>query len=328
MVYTCDSKSHAARLEGSSPSSSTLLMIYNKPKIIAIVGPTASGKSALGIELALHYSGEVVSCDSRQVYKGLDIGSGKVTVEEMRGVPHHLLDIADPQNTYTAADYVGDATRAIRRILERDHLPIIVGGSFMYLDSLLGHISLPPVPPDLTLRAALENLSLAELSEKLKQLDPKAHGWIDHTNRRRLIRAIEIASFMGHIPETQTRSDYDELRLGIKINRPELRHNIKQRLTTRLEHGMIEEVEGLLKSGISHDRLEALGLEYRYLSKYLRHEIDKTEMINKIENKSYQYAKRQETWLKRNPNIKWLDYPVTLNEARNLVDDFMLLKSG
>ncbi len=298
-------------------------MNSNKPKIIAVVGPTAAGKSALGVELALGFNGEVISCDSRQVYRGLDLGSGKITREEMRGVQHHLLDVVPPTQVYTVADYVSDAKRAVNRTLERSNLPIVVGGSFLYLDSLLGRISLPPAPPNPTLRAELEVLDNRELIERLRQLDFSAAERMDANNQRRLIRAIEVATLLGHLPPPLPKPNYEPLIIGIKIDRDTLRTNIAKRLEVRLEAGLVDEVRALIDNGITHKRLESLGLEYRYLSYYLKGEITESEMIIKLNHKIYQYAKRQETWLKRYSTISWFDYPVTLESIRETVENFL-----
>lgn len=298
-----------------------------KPKIIALVGPTASGKSALGVELSLLYNGEVVSCDSRQVYQGLNLGSGKITPVEMKGVPHHLLDVAAPTQVYTVADYVSDAGRALKRILERNHLPIVVGGSFMYLDSLLGKISLPAVPPNHPLRHELEKLSNEELILKLTALDQTSLDRIDTGNRRRLIRAIEVAALLGYVPASLPKADYTVLIIGIKIDRHTLKQNIKKRLHARLDLGLIDEVKNLLKSGVTPERLESLGLEYRYVSRHLAGELTEAEMVEKLITKIYQYAKRQETWLKKDTTIKWFSYPVTTTVVKSTIDDFLLAKT-
>lgn len=298
-------------------------MNNQKPKIVAIVGPTASGKSNLGVELAERFKGEVISCDSRQVYRGLDLGTGKITIAERREVPHHLLDVVSPHEIYTVADYVSDAKRAIHRTLERDNLPIIVGGSFMYLDSLLGHISLPPVPPNPILRSELATLNTTELVGRLKQLDPDTAQRIDHHNNRRLIRAIEIATLLGHVPPVLEKTNFSTLLIGIKIDRATLRKNIEQRLKSRLAAGLVKEVSGLLESGLTHERLESFGLEYRYVSRHLRGEMTEAEMTMTLITKIYQYAKRQETWLKRYASIKWFSYPVDSAAVAIVVDEFL-----
>ncbi len=296
----------------------------DKTPLIIIVGPTASGKTSLSIALAKRCNGEVISADSRQVYRGLDLGSGKVTKEEMGNIPHHLLDIADPTDVYTAADFTRDAREAISTITARHHLPIIAGGTFFYIDSLLGRISLPEVPPNEVLRAELELLDTEALVQRLRQLDPRRAKTVDTANPRRLIRAIEIATTLGSVPEvTQTTdSPYRPLTLGITIDTETLHHNIHVRLIERLEAGMVDEVETLLQNGVTHERLEALGLEYRYVSRYLAGQLDYETMVQELETKIRQFAKRQYTWLKRDTSIIWVDKHDTAH-INELVDNFL-----
>ena len=279
-----------------------------QPKIIVIVGPTASGKTSLSIQFAKTYHGEIISADSRQVYRGLNIGTGKVTAEEMDGVPHHLLDVADPNDTYTVADYVRDADEAITHIISRDKIPIIVGGTFLYIDALLGKITTPNVPPNETLRKELETFSNEALVVQLNALDQKRLAHIDIHNRRRLIRALEIAKTLGSVPKQKPIQRYTALILGIHIEKETLHTHIHTRLLTRMEKGMLNEAITLHENGLSYERMEDLGLEYRYLARYLQNKITYEVMLNEIETKSMQYAKRQMTWLKRDTSIHW--FPV------------------
>lgn len=285
----------------------------DKPRIITIVGPTASGKSALAIELALALGGEVISADSRQVYRGMDIGTGKVTREEMRGVPHHLLNIADPvTDTYTATDFKHDAEAAITDIVSRGNVPIICGGTFFYLDILRGKMQPAPVSPDPELRAELETLPLTALNERLHALDPRRASTVDTQNPRRLIRAIEIATALGHVPEpVVTDSPYEWKVLGIEIAPETLRTRIATRLDERLTAGMIHEVIFLRNQGISDERLISFGLEYRFITEHLRGDYDYETMRTKLYYAICQYAKRQRTWLRRDDAITWLPFPVT-----------------
>lgn len=279
-----------------------------KPKLLVIVGPTASGKTGLSIELAKRFNGEVISADSRQVYRGLDIGSAKVTKEEMAGVPHHLLDVANPKEVYTAADFKQDASAALEDILSRGKLPIICGGTFFYIDTLLGKVSIPEVEPDEELRAELEAKDATELFAILKELDPERANNIEKENPRRLVRAIEVAKQLGSVPAlTVEEPKYEVLTIGLKVDMTTHGSTLKQRLVERMDQGLIKEVETLLQSGVSHERLESLGLEYRYTSRYLRHLIDMETLIEEITNKSRQFAKRQLTWLKRDQTILWFD---------------------
>ncbi len=278
-----------------------------KPKVLAIVGPTASGKTSLSIELAKHFNGEVISVDSRQVYRGIDLCSGKVTKEEMSGVPHHLLDVVDLTDTYTAADFTRDAAAALLTIQNRGRLPILVGGTFFYLNALLGRTSTPAVPPNATLRAELEALPPETLHKRLVLLDPARAASIDQKNPRRLVRAIEVATALGAVPPVSTTEPYDVLTLGIQLDRQSLHHNIHTRIIDRLEAGMVAEVEALLAQGVTHERLESLGLECRYLSRYLRGELTYEAAIADLEIKTRQFAKRQMTWLKRDATIHWVE---------------------
>ncbi len=278
----------------------------NKPKVLVIVGPTASGKTSLSIELAKKFDGEVISADSRQVYRGLDIGTGKVTTEEMQGIPHHLLDVAEPIDTYTVADFVRDGRNATDGILSRGKLPVVVGGTFLYVDALLGKISTPEVPPNEMLRAKLELLTKETLFKMLEDRDPERALRIDKSNKRRLIRALEIIDAIGVVPKAQSEELYNTLTIGIDIEKETLQKNIHDRLISRIQKGMIEEVQSLHTKGLSYERLKELGIEYKYIAEYLEAKISKEEMLSQIEIKSRQYAKRQMTWLKRDKTIEWI----------------------
>jgi tRNA dimethylallyltransferase len=285
----------------------------HKPKVLVIVGPTASGKTSLSITLAKAYGGEIVSADSRQVYRGLDLGSGKVTPTEMRGVPHHLLDVADPRDTYTVTDFVRDGRIAIADILERGKLPIIVGGSFFYVDALLGRISTPEVEPNFAVREALEKRTAEELFAELEAKDPVRAKDIDRHNPRRLVRALEIIAARGSVPPPVSDEPYDARILGVEIDKEQLHKNIHTRLLARLKAGMLDEVRALHENGLSYERMEDLGLEYRYLSRHLQGFMTYDEMVETLETKIRQFAKRQMTWLKRDQSIQW-------GSLRNLQD--------
>lgn len=280
-----------------------------KAQVLVILGPTASGKSAVAVVLAKKYNGEVISADSRQVYRGLDIGSGKVTKREMAGVPHHLLDVASPRRVFTIAQYQKLAQKKVREIIRRGKLPIICGGTGFYIQAIVDGIALPEVKPNLTLRKKLEQKSAPELFKTLQKLDPARAKNIDANNPRRLIRAIEIATALGRVPvlQKQTENEYDFIQIGIKTDPTELRERLRRRLAKRLKHGLIEEVKKLKESGLSWARLDALGLEYRYVSRYLRGEMRRDEMVQKLETEIWHYAKRQQTWWKGDDRIQWLD---------------------
>jgi tRNA dimethylallyltransferase len=278
-----------------------------KPKAIAVVGPTASGKTSLSIEIAKCFDGEIVSADSRQVYKGLDIGTGKVTDKEMQGVKHHLLSIVNPMQTYTAAEFELDASAAIMDIRDRGHLPIVTGGTFFYLDMLRGLQQSAKVPPNEEFRMSLMNSATEELFQQLKKLDPRRAETIDGKNRPRLVRALEIVKALGHVPPKATKSDspYDWLVIGLDVDKLRLYNNIHDRLCERLDSGMVAEVEELHRQGLSYERMHDLGLEYRYIAMLLKHELKYNQMVSKLETKIRQFAKRQMTWLKRDKEIEW-----------------------
>jgi tRNA dimethylallyltransferase len=296
-----------------------------KPKAIAIVGPTASGKTALSITLAKYFTGEVVSADSRQVYRGLNIGSAKVTEAEMDGIPHHLIDIVDPATVYTGADFKRDGERALSEITTRGKLPIIAGGTFFYLELLKGTMQSAPVPPNPALRAILEQKTTTELFIELQAKDTRRAEVIDSENPRRLIRALEVIDAIGAVPQVQaTDLPYDWLTIGIDVPLDILNKRIYTRIIDRLKIGMVEEVESLHQNGLSWKRLEALGLEYRYIAYYLQNKLNRDEMIEQLTNKSRQFAKRQRVWLKRDSNITWLPFPVYINSTIKLTEKFLM----
>lgn len=285
-----------------------------KPKILVVVGPTASGKTSLSIDLAKKFDGEIISADSRQVYRGLDLGTGKVTKEETGGIPHHLLDVADPKDIYTVNEFVKEGRNIISGIIKSGKLPVIVGGTFFYIDALLGKIETPEVPPNRKLREQLEGMNADSLYTVLLQNDPRRAADIDPHNKRRLVRALEIVEAIGLVPKEKSDPLYNSLTIGISIPKDALHKNIHTRLLTRIDEGMIEEVEALQKNGLSYERMDELGLEYRYISRHLQNLLTKEEMLAELETKIKQFAKRQMTWLKRDKTIQWFD----LNEKEKI----------
>lgn len=278
--------------------------------IIVIVGPTATGKSDLAVQLAKKFNGEIISADSRQVYKDLDIGTGKITASEMFGIKHHLLDVCDPKNTYNVTDYVSDAKVAVNEIASKNKLPIIVGGTGFYIQALVDGVILPEVTPDDNLRQELSNKSTLELYSELKNLDPIRANNIDQKNKRRIIRAIEIAKSLGSVPPIQNNPlPYSSIFIGLQLPSEELRSRIRIRLDRRIESGMIEEAEKIHANGLSLDRMNELGLEYRYLAKFLAKEITLEEMFRQLEIQIWRYAKRQLTWFKKDKRIHWIQKP-------------------
>lgn len=290
-----------------------------KPLVIAVVGPTASGKTGLAITLAQKFSGEVISADSRQVYRGLDIGTAKVTAAEAQGVPHHLLDVVSLPDIYTAQDFVQDATQTIAAIHGRQHLPIIAGGTFFYLDLLFKKTTAAPVPPNPTLREKLAEHSTTELYDQLRSIDPERAKAIDAANPRRLMRALEIAHTVGKNPPiTVTENPYHTVVIGITRNREELRARYQTRAKEWLQAGIIEETQGLLDTGITRERIRELGFEYTLTLQLIDTEITRAEWQERFVQKNWQYAKRQLTWLRRNPEVQWID-PDNISEAVALV---------
>ena len=275
------------------------------PKIVVILGPTATGKSDLAVYLARKFGGEVISADSRQVYEGLDIGSGKITKKEKRGVPHHLLDIIDPRKIYNVEQFKKDGTKIVEKILERKKLPIICGGTGFYIDALVWSEQFPDVPPDKTLRKRLEKKSAEALMKEITKLDRARAKVLDPYNKVRIIRAIEIARVLGKVPKLKRVKQYETLWIGLSLDRKVLREKIHTRLLKRMKAGMVLEISNLHKNGVSWKRLYNLGLEYRYISLYIRKKLTREKMLIKLEQEICQFSKRQMQWFKRNPEIKW-----------------------
>lgn len=276
-----------------------------KPKLVVIEGTNASGKSGLGVALAAHYGGEVVSADSRQVFRGLDLGSGKITPEEMQGVRHHLIDVAEPNEFFSMHDFQRLAYEAVDDVRARGKTPFLVGGTGLYVASVTEGYVMSDTEPDLEYRAYLETMDTPKLYEMLRELRPEME--IDEKNRNRVMRQLEkIHDGDDHSAPNAPR--YDCLKLGVTWPRPVLRARIDERLDRRLEQGMIEEVQGLLDRGASVEFLKKLGLEYRFITQYLIGEIpDRNEMVELLRTAIKQFAKRQTTWFRRDKDIQWLD---------------------
>ena len=281
--------------------------MVGKQKVLIIVGPTSSGKSALAVELARRFNGEVISADSRQVYKGLDIGTGKVTKREMRGVRHHLLDVASPKRVFTAHDFAERARAAIEDIASRGKLPVIAGGTGFYIDAFVGRIVLPDAPANAALRARLETKTAERLFALLKKKDPSRAKTVEPRNKRRLIRALEIISSLGHVPHNDIVSRYGVLWIGLTMPAKELGGKIRARLIARMKKGMVAEARRLHKAGLSYRRMGELGLEYRALAHHLQGTLSREEMIDDLNRAIRRYAKKQLAYWKRNLSIRWFD---------------------
>jgi tRNA dimethylallyltransferase len=277
-------------------------------KIIVILGPTASGKSELAVKIALQLGSrqaEIISADSRQIYKELNIGTGKITEKEMKGVPHHLLDVASPKRIFTVAQYQKLAKKALKDIIRRGKIPIICGGTGLYIDALIYDLKFPKVPPQKKLRVKLEMLELPKLLELLKKLDPERYEVIDRKNKRRIIRAIEIAKVLGKAPKIKKTSPYDVLRIGVSVSKEKLEKRINQRVDKMIKIGLIEETKRLLKKYPANlPVFNTLG--YKEIIEYLRGRTSLPEAISLIRKNTYQYAKRQMTWFRRYPGVNWI----------------------
>jgi len=283
-----------------------------KKSLIIVVGPTASGKSELAVKLAKKMNGEIISADSRQVYRGLDIGSGKVAGKwknnlfVYKNVPHYLIDVASPLRQYSVARFQREAKKLIADIVGRGKQPIICGGTAHWVDAIAYGLELPPVKPNAQLRAKLAKLTVGQMFAKLKKLDPERAADIDSKNPRRLIRALEIVLTTGKpIPKIKVANAYDARWIGLNPDARTLDKKITKRFKEWMNAGLLKEINRLKKSGLSWKRIESFGLEYKFLAQHLQKKIplEKAEKLAILSIR--QYAKRQMTWWKRNKSIRW-----------------------
>ena len=291
-------------------------------KVIAVIGTNASGKSDLGVQLARKYGGEIISADSRQVFKGLDLGTGKITPQEMQGIPHHMIDIREPGEFFSMADFQQISFELIPEIARRGHLPMIVGGTGLYIDSVLDGYNLSDAEPDLAYRAELETHTTPELYEMLTRIIPEPD--VDPKNRNRVMRMLErIQKGDTHVPTKTPR--YESLRLGVSWPREILYERIDQRLRRRFDEGMEGEIRGLLAKGVDPEFLIGLGLEYRFITWYVTGKItDFDEMYALLAQAIRKFSKRQMTWFKRNPDVIWLKMQGNpFDEACAAIDRFL-----
>lgn len=285
------------------------------------MGPTASGKSDLAIALAQKYDGEIISADSRQVYRGMDIGTGKVTKTEQKLARHWLLDVASPKRSYNVTHFVRDAKKAIADIRKRGKTPIICGGTGFWIQSLLENNTFPAVKPNPKLRKELGSLSTEELFRQLKKKDPARAKTIDAKNKIRLIRALEICATLGAVPtlpQDYQQETKDYLLIVLNPVQELLWNNIAVRLEKRLKKGMIAEVQRLREEGLSWKKLESFGLEYKYVSLFLQKKLSRLEMKERLNFEIRHYAKRQLTWLRRFEKTTPLHWIVDPKEAHSL----------
>jgi len=291
------------------------------PRMIVIEGTNASGKSSLGVDLAARFGGEIISADSRQVYRRLDLGSGKITPEEMKGVPHHLLDVRDPGEFFSMADFQRLAYEAADGILSRGKVPFLVGGTGLYVDAVADGYVLSDRAPDHALRAHLETFETPALYRMLKEKLPDTE--IDPRNRHRVMRALERLEADDYHPGKKS-PRYEVLKLGVTWPREVLKQRIDERLETRLRDGMAEEVRSMLEDGVSEEFLIKLGLEYKYLTWYLTGKMGFEQMKEELGNAIKRFAKRQMTWFRRDDRIHWLDMSKDpAAEASGLIESFL-----
>lgn len=269
-------------------------MRYN---LIVVLGPTASGKTKLAVQLAGTLNGEIISADSRQVYRGMDIGTGK-DLEEYGDTPYHLIDIAEPGTEFNVFEFQRRFADVFEAIVKRGKLPVLAGGTGMYLDAVLMGYRMAEVPENRPLRAGLEGRSLEYLACRLKEANPRLHNTTDLLDRNRLIRAIEIAEYEG-LNTMPALPVIKPVVFGIRWDRDLLRRRITGRLKDRLENGMIEEVARLHGNGVPFETLELYGLEYRFVARYLKGELNRNDMFQKLNSAIHDFAKRQETWFRR-----------------------------
>lgn len=289
-------------------------------KVVVILGQTSTGKSDYAVQIAKKINGEIISADSRQVYKGMNLGTGKITKKEMNKIQHHLLDVVSPKTIFSVNIFQRKASKKIKEIISNNKVPIVCGGTGFYIDSIVNNQNYPNVKPNIVLRKKLDKKNTEELFSILKKLDKDRANNIDSNNKIRLIRAIEIAKELDKVPKINTtKNELEFIKIGLELPQDILKEKIKSRLLARIKNGMIKEVKNLHKNGISWKRLNNLGLEYRYISLYLRNKITKEEMIEQLNIKIWHYAKRQKTWWKRDKNIIWID-------PRNKKNKTMILK--
>ena len=300
------------------------------PLMITILGPTATGKTSLAAKLAATMDGEIISADSRQVYRGMDLGTGKDYADYIvngQKIPYHLVDIVDPGYEYNVFEFQQDFLRIFPEIINRGKLPILCGGTGMYLEAVLSEYKLLTVPKNSELRSSLQNKSLNGLNNILQGYRD-VHNTTDSTDLERTIRAIEIAEFKKVNPQDQNLMPKIDHRIfGVSFERSVIRERITSRLKQRLDSGMLDEIKSLLDSGLTPDQLTFYGLEYRYLTDYVTGKIDYEQMFTKLNTAIHQFAKRQMTWFRRMEkkgfNIVWIDGNLSLQEKLELISKKM-----
>lgn len=304
------------------------------PKIIAVLGPTASGKTALGIELAKKFQGEIISADSRQIYKYMDIGtakeSGEMKKDEngrpyllVQGVRHYGIDLVDPGQTYTVAEFKQYAIELIGEILKRRHLPLLVGGTGFYVRAIVENLDIPKVAPNKKLRKSFEEKSLEDLVKLLKDVDPQSAKKVDLKNKRRVLRALEVAILTGQSFTQQQKKGpklFDALEIGLEIDRAKLYERIDKRVEQQFKDGLVEETQKLVNRKYKWELPSLSGIGYKEAGQYLRGEISLDRAKELIKFRTHDYARRQLTWFNKDKKIKWIK---TSKEAEKLVKKFL-----
>lgn len=299
-----------------------------KYDLVTILGPTATGKTKLSANLAYHFNGEIISADSRQVYKELDLGSGKDLRDYQvnnKTIKHYLIDIIEPNQEFNVFQFNQYFNKAYKKIISKEKLPFMVGGTGLYLSSILQNYKLSKADFNNEKIDELEEKSHEELKSILRKLNPNLHNTTDLTSKERTIKAIIVArdSKNDRLEDVSVNS----YNIGINVEKTELRKRIKQRLTTRLEEGMINEVEGLLSKGVSYDKLLFFGLEYKFIAMYLKKELNYNDMFQKLNSAIVSFAKKQMTWFRKmereGVKINWIEEP-DFTQAKKLIEDNVL----
>jgi tRNA dimethylallyltransferase len=306
----------------SIPSSS--LPLSNRrtrlPRVVFVIGPTSSGKTSLGVTIARTYKGEIINADARQIYRQVHIGTGKPIGESKlyqrrhrafihQDIPHYLMDFLPPSENYSAVEWRDAAMKAIQGIRKRKHLPVIVGGTGLYISSIVNNLEFPDVPPQPVLRAAYESKPLEDLVHLLLRIDPDAEVEVDLRNKRRVIRAIEMMTFTGQkMAELRKKGPplVDALQIGIERSREDLYARADAEIERMFERGLVEEVNYLLKQGVSESSPAFTSLGYREIVAYLRNELTREEAMDRMKKITHAYIRRQVTWFKRDPRIIWV----------------------
>ncbi len=307
-------------------------MHHKLPKVIFVIGQTASGKTALGIDLAKQFNGAIINADSRQVYKKMNVVTAKPARDSasvhneytVEGIKHYLMDIYDPGKPFTLADFKKHALEAIKKIIDNGQLPIVVGGTGLYIWSLVDNLSIPAIAPNKKLRASLEEKSLADLVKLLQNIDPSTAEKIDLKNKRRVLRALEVTMSSGEsfsIQSTKADLIYDSLQIGLRWQRDEIYKRIEDRVDVQLKNGAVEETKHLIEN-YPPDLPSLSTIGYKQIGAFLRGETTLDEAIEHFKRDARRYAKRQETWFKRDERIKWIEKN-DLKAAQKLVNDFI-----